>query len=515
MLSAVLDLHNIKLNEISVFNDTYIDKGHIKTPNKEVYFIAEKDVKQTSLSKNYYGQSITDHEYEKIKEQLKSWSLQSLIIESSPHENKLEISRNHRAECGIFLSLKDNKLYIHWDPTELYQYLEKKNSIDITTTLAQLELVARYKYQTVFKNILMLPERGKALVSGNNIEIIKPPIIEKPKAVPLKENADPVKMFHSLIEESTKSYYLEQSKTGVILSSGLDTTIVSHFINKIISPEQLHSFGYWMLGKQRDGVKEMRQETIKKLNITDYYPDVEKQIDTNIAEENKKLWVEENILHYLERDLAKKALSQNIDCLSTGIGGDELCTLLPEELAKLNKKPGNDQWIGDPYEGFTLISDKYKKSIPAEEELYWPQGYVGISSPGMANGIGLDFMRLRVWLIHPLSLADLHLFTYYLPYEWRSNRHLSREALIRLGWSEHFVMQNPKEDLTDTMIHAMLKTNLEEEFKNSPLADMGLIEKQKLDYGIKVFRDTKSIAIGMKIAAALKIERGLKSFINS
>jgi len=515
MLSAVLDLHNIKLNEISVFNDTYIDKGFIKTSNKEVCFIAEKDIKQTSLSKSYYGQSITEYEYEKIKEQIKNWSLQSLIIESSLNENKLEISRNHRAECGIFLSLKDNKLYIHWDPTELYQHLDKKNSIDITATLAQLELIARYKYQTVFKNILTLPERGKALISGNNIEIIKPEIIEKPKAIPLKENADPVKMFHALIEESINSYYLEQNKTGVILSSGLDTTIVSHFINKRISPEQLHSFGYWMLGKQRDGVKEMRQETVQKLNAIDYYPAAENNIDTQQLNKKQKLWIDDNILYSLEQNLAKKALSYGIDCLSTGIGGDELCTLLPEELAKLNKKTRGDQWNGDPYEGFTLVSDKYKNSIPTEEDLYWPQGYVGISSPGMANGIGLDFMRCGVWLIHPLSMADMHIFSYYLPYEWRDKRLLSREALRRLGWSEYFVMQNPKEDLTDTMIHAMLQTNLEGEFKDSPLVDMGLIDKQKLDYGIKTFRENKSVAIGMKIATALKVERGLKSFINS
>jgi len=402
---------------------------------------------------------------------------------------------------------------MHWDPVELYPYLNKSDLLNILVSIAFLEMHSRYRSETVFKDIFMLPERGRTIVKDNNIEIIRPQHIEQPEAVALKEDADPVDMFYEIIRKKISRWPIDPEHVGAILSSGLDTTIITNFLKEKIAPRQLRSFGYSMIQEQRDGVKAMRMETVKKLNLDDYYPKVEENFNESYTLEAGKWWEGQTQTDFAEINLAKRAATLGIDLVFSGIGGDELCMLTDKERSalKLKEPQPTEAWKGDTYNSFSLISEKYKSQSPVYDEFAWPDGYVGISSPDMACSVGLLFLRQGIWSANPLGQAELHMFTGFLPAEWRRKRRLSREALTRLGWSDNFIKQIPKENFNYTMDDIMLNVDWKKIFNNSILCNLGLIDKNKLFEAVDIFKSKKSITVDIKLVIALHLELTLQS----
>jgi hypothetical protein len=168
--------------------------------------------------------------------------------------------------------------------------------------------------------------------------------------------------------------------------------------------------------------------------------------------------------------------------------------------------------IGEEHYGFSLISEAFVSQIPTRGELTWPDGYSGYSVPDMANGTSFIYLRRGIWFANPLAAAGLHTFARFLPAEWRYKRRISREALTRLGYSDYFTKQAPKEDFSPTIETILMKLDWEKMFrKNSVLCDMGLINRERLFEGVDIFRKTLNRNAGIKIMTALHMELSLQS----
>ncbi len=493
----------------------YIEIGTVETDSLKICIIVEIDITEKSIADNYYGQTISQKEYKELKVKILNWSLQSVFIEQFKIDNHIEVIRNHQDTCALFVLPKDNILYFHWDPVELYQYLDISDLLNIKATISQLEFLECRKETTSFKNLFRILERGHLIFKRNSFEIIKPPHIDPIEAVPLKDGVDPIDTFYDIISQNIVRRPIVSSKVSSILSSGLDTSIVAYFLQEKIFPNQLNTFGYCGIDKNREAIKDMRLETLKHLGCNDYYPNVEDKIDEGFSLKSYAWWTDQSEVDFAENMLARKMQYLGISLATTGVGGDEIGMLTDKELIKDAQKPRQAMSPGnsrEEYYGFSLVSEKFKSKTPEFGELRWPDGYAAESVSDMANAFSFLYLRHGVWLINPLAAAEVQIFSKFLPAEWRKNRHISREALKRLGWSENFIKQLPKESLIGTL-QTMLQNNVEWDkiFNNSILCELGIIDKKHLFNSINIIKKKFNSNIAMKLIAALKLELSIQS----
>ena len=195
-------------------------------------FVFEGNPKVIPFSEYKQG-LLSEYDYQLLKKQVLAWTKQSLVIEfiKNPYVS-IQISRNHHASCGLFVIKKDTSLYLHWDPVELYQYLEGTDILDKNRCAAFLTCRWHYGVETLFKDIKQLPERVVLSLSEKGLSITRPPHLAPLGAKPLKAGADPVSMLHHLVAEEIKGYALP-SPYAAELSSGLDTALVAHNLTKV------------------------------------------------------------------------------------------------------------------------------------------------------------------------------------------------------------------------------------------------------------------------------------------
>jgi len=277
---------------------------------------------------------------------------------------------------------------------------------------------------------------------------------------------------------------------------------------------KLNTFGYNMVDTpdNRAAIAAMRAEGVAHLSAIDHYPLIEDNMGEAYSLSADRRWPGMTQTDFAETHLSKMMQQQGLTLAFTGIGGDELCTPTPAELQSLGlanrTKPGVD---GDKVEWISLLSNRARAEMPDVTELEWPNGYVGFSAPSMASGLGTYYLRRGIWCANPLCSADIHAFTHFLPIEWRKKRHLSREALTRLGYSANFTTQLPKEGLRDSMADLMKQVNFEEIFKESILCDLGIIDRTALFSAIESIQRECITNVRIKVLIALDIERGLQS----
>lgn len=512
MLSGCLDLARKEklFDDILPAHETCLELARVETTTAKALFVVERDATQPSLAERYWGQKINEAAYKTLRQEITQWPLQSIIIEYTLNNQSFRIERNQQAECALFVFVKGNKLYLHWDPVTFYPLLNKNDLIDLQGSLAMLELVERYRSKTPFKNVFHLPERSIAMLTNGDFKITAPPHIAPPQAAELQKGADPIATLHALIKKNIGRRALEPHHTCAILSSGLDTTVVAHFLKEYMNDEPLMSFGYQGLDKNRDGIFSMRMETVRKLTLHDFYPDVEENMDHAYDLARGKWWPEQTQTTFAEQLLIKLITSLEKNIAFTGIGGDELGMLKPNEYKNYPKPPPSalDQFS----QNHSLISTRFKKDIPSPGSLSWPNGYAAYSVFDMANSSSYLYLREGIWKAHPLAGAEIQTFAQFLPSDWRYKRRISREALTRLGYSAFFTAQIPKEDFSFTMENLMLRVDWQKWFgSQARLFDLGLIEQKILLEAIEQFKQTRNPFIGIKIMAALHFEASLQS----
>jgi len=492
----------------------YVELGTVETDALKICIIVERDVTKKSIAENYYGQIVSQKKYEELKKEILEWSLQSVIIEQFKTDGHIEIIRNHQDTCSLFLFPKGTVLYLHWDPIELYRHLDVSDLLDIKGAITFLELLERRRETTVFKGVFRLLERGRAVFENDNFDIIRPPHIDPPEAVPLKDGADPIAMFHDLIRQSIARWPIDPDKVSSILSSGLDTTIAAYLLQEQIAPDKLPTLGYCGIDKDREAIRDMRIETLGHIDCDDYYPNVEDKINEAYSLRTNMWWPEQSEVDFAEYMLARKMQSLGITFTTTGMGGDELGMLTDKEREVIALRPKKDMAPGDEneeYHGFSLISKNLKSEIPEQGELAWPDGYAAESVSDMANGVSFLYLRHGIWCAHPLAAVELQIFSKFLPVEWRRNRRISRDALTRLGWSENFTKQLPKESLIGTLDEMILSVDWDNIFKDSILCDLGIVDKEKLLESIDIVKRTFNGNVAIKLMMAVQLELSLQS----
>jgi len=470
----------------------------------------------SSPHEEWNGQKVSQYLYERTRKDVLAWPLQSMVITQDKNSGQVEIERNCHATCPLYLLVSKNTLFIHWDPVELYPHASTKDPLDYKECIAYMNMEWQYGDRTVFKDISLLPERGRAFISGGSLNIRKPPNIEPFTPGTLKYGTDPIEKFLDLLKKAISRWQINAESTYAELSSGMDTTLVVHLLAEILQPKAVRTFGFLPLGDDRTLINERRSETVHRLSLMDYCSPIERHFDQAFSlNGDRKYWPYQTPTSFEKTEFASNVAITGGSLVFTGIGGDELCML--SEIEKHQRprtaKPNQSVNVSSDVD-LLFIPPELLRKYSMQESDAWPNGLVPESCADMANSSAFLYLRKGIWTAHPLALAELQTFAHFLPMEWRRNRGLSRSTLTRLGYSENFVAQQPKETLRVTMEQLMLRVDWDRQFDKAILFDYGLANPAQLQEAVTYLRKTKSERLAGRLMTTLLLELSLKSFHN-
>lgn len=481
----------------------------IKFDDSTITIVYEKKLDDTPINIQQPPKNVED-----VRRALHHWPLQAIMIALIHRNgnNEMIIERNHQAFCPIYFIHQKENVHFHWDPTALYQFLDKENFLDRTQCEAFLNLRWNYGANTVFKKIKMIPERAKVVFRIKNHDFILPPSIAAIEPVALEHQSDPIEVFQKMLIEAISWWNPEPETTYCEQSSGLDTTLVSLLTKNVMSfPPK--TFGYYPHDKNIDQIIHRREEAVRAIESEDICPSIENYFDSAfLSDEDIKFWPYQAPTAFEKNVIGSSIALQKGRIVFSGIGGDELCQLSERERFDARQK-FNAHHEDFQFFATSIVHENLEKDS-IEELPIWPTGYVPESSHDVANSIAPTYLKHNIWYAHPLALGHIQTFAHFLPVEWRKNRRLSRDILTRLGLSSNFTTQIPKESVGLSVDKILMDDDIFIRlFKNSILADEKLIDMNKLIHLRNILKQKPGMTEASgNILTAYMLERSLKSF---
>jgi asparagine synthase (glutamine-hydrolysing) len=156
----------------------------------------------------------------------------------------------------------------------------------------------------------------------------------------------------------------------------------------------------------------------------------------------------------------------------TGIGGDELMSLLPQEQSSqaIAAQAPAPSW---------LTTRGRQLAREAAGGCGHPSTVVPETALLAAGCRAPTFLRHGVWPVNPLCTPELVRFCQWLPTHWRTRRRLQRERLARAGLDQTWLHPPRRENFAHVMRHALARYGvpmLEGFLPDLALADLGLVE---------------------------------------
>lgn len=451
--------------------------------------------------------------YEQKKNTCLSSPYQVLLIEwCKTPEPELHITRNGSATCPLYLLDKGEQIFLHWDPIQLYPLLDRQTLLNEEQCLAFLSGTWRHDSLTLFRDLYLLPDRVKVRIAPQHFTIERPVPVQD---YATKQVTSPQIVFETLdqiLSEDLGIYGLEKSTAPIYceLSSGLDTTLVAHRLVEKFGKHRVTTAGYVPLGADRPKIIARRQETVHRLQTQDDCPPIESYF-ASAWQLGEPLWPYQAPTLFEKAGLAKRIAAAGSDIIFSGIGGDELCRLSPDERATLPPAP---QRFSAPLPFKNLLTETADQNFDPKAIAAWPVGIMPRSAHAVAHCIAPAYLRQGIWYAHPLTSRPLQMFSHSLPLEWRQGRFLSKEALRRRGASPAFLEQTPKESLSESLDQLMLTLpHFDKIFASSVLADLGYLDLEKLTLAKEILETTGEARFGYHVLLALSLELALKHLV--
>jgi asparagine synthase (glutamine-hydrolysing) len=434
----------------------YLERFDAQTTAGYFCVIAEK-----INGKNLQAQIRLCSDLSDFAHKLDQWPRQALLLHwPATTAGTLIIRRNASGQCPLYVTRSSENLWFDWDPCGLYPYLDQDNLICLEHCAAFLDCNWSYGPKTLFKDIVMLPERCtmRANINQTDMEIFAPDNIAPIDPLPLKNNADVVEAFLNLLQSETNQWPEIPGHTACELSSGLDTCLTAHLLKQKTGGRFLTA-GYLPIGNDRAMIAARRDLSVKALGVDDICVPIEKLFSLAFDPSSPTpYWPYQAPTGFEKQASAKTLKVRGIDIIFSGIGGDELCMLTDHERKSLAAGPKHASSWRDS-ERISLLHPRLQKFANADPKR-WPDGLVPHSAHDVANSIAPIYLRYGLWYAHPLASPTLQTFAHALPLEWRLDRRLSRECLRRLGMDEEFLRQTPKESLAPSLDHLLTDDRL-------------------------------------------------------
>ena len=430
--------------------------------------------------------------------QLAAWPLQwqMVLLEGET----AELRAGHWGTAPLFLHEDEDTLRGHWDAAALLLHVRRSRLHAGHAARWIVEYATPYATQTLFEDLMLLPERTVFRWSGGKgrdrrHRFIAPQPWPRPAVGRLKEGADAVDALGRILQASTRRWAaIAGDGFAREVSGGLDSCLVSAVLSgrQDIAPR---SYGLALMGTpaaERDQL-ERRNEIVSRFGLVDQAVRMHDHLP--LAPGSGRLTGRLPVLpweegyHEAMDALLRLASRDGTHVMSTGFGGDELFGLRPSErvAAGLPADPGGN----DERFAALFLTSRAREMLTAPERL--PRGACSASAMEAAAFSAARYIRRGIWPVHPLCTPELVHFCARLPPELRRGRNLQRQFLARAGISERVTRPLERDDFSPAMAQSMrgeAAPLLDRLFRAPALADLGIVDGARLRQAYAAWRES-------------------------
>lgn len=371
---------------------------------------------------------VTPGEYDQALQAATRWPLDYVLIETTPRA-PARISAGAARTTPLYLAHRDGVLHGSWDMADLRPFAGALSPREAARLLIYRP---RYSTETLFTGIRRLTERAVATFGGDlDIRYPEPALHAAPRE--LTDGADVLDAFRDAIDTALDSRPWDEQTTVFHLTGGFDSgTIATRAATR--RPNRLATAALLVVGAGREQQVRRRKQLRADIpfgpsdTLVDCaaYPPLHPDCPRVRGEAISPY--EEPLFHPFAR-LTGLLAEQGARTVVTGLGGDEMVALSPEESVAVAKANAHitDRlpWLGG----------RAKAALEFSED--------GVAPAAVVNSITLlslettapPLLRAGIWPMHPFTDPGMIRLGEQLPIHWREFKALQRRQLESLGLS--------------------------------------------------------------------------------
>ncbi len=468
---------------------------------RRIAAIVRERIGGTPVPETHRGQiSCAEDELDAALLESRAWPLEFLevLVSRSPTERSVSLRCGQWGTAPVYLTANGESLRVDWNATRLYPHLRSSALDPGLAAEYVMGFDQPYSRRTVFPGMWRLTERSVATwrPGQEHPEVAYPPPVPRARPGRLAPGADVAGTFREILCASMRRWCDEAvGLTAVELSGGLDSSIVTAGAAELAGAP-VHSFGLIMPGPAGAFQWARRQAVIDRFGLVDRtLPAIAHPpfgpTSRRVRERCVVPWDE----FYAEAVGAMLGLASETGAtmIFTGMGGDELCSLRPEEKAATKKRDSNEPPVEIEFPPFAtgLLREVYSSRLARLDTA--PQSLLYTSTLESAAAVSTLYLSAGIWPVSPLCTPELVEFCRRLPQEWRRERVLHREVLTSFGYPALVTHPQPEtlEHFDDVMNHALREASADaitELFRAPRLAEQGLVDGPALAATYASFR---------------------------
>ncbi|MFI6093470.1 asparagine synthase [Streptomyces sp. NPDC051218] len=418
--------------------------------------------------------------FRQLRAELLAWPLDFVAIDFAP-EGAVSVRASERGTAPLYLTANDGVLHGSWTTADLVKRLPRVD-FHIPETARLLSLWFRYSHHTCFTGLYRLTERATAHYDGHgpvHFELPAPALHSKART--LADSADVLTAYGTMLDGVLDRHLYDPDTTSAHISGGFDSAVTGTHLS-LRHPERITASAMTLPGPMG---KQQRVRRAEMIRTGRFRTDITTLAHPPLHPGGRRatggyVYPYEEPYHEATAALVEQLTRAGIRTVVTGIGGDEMVALTPEEAPHQPVGPGHamTEWLGP-------VAREALRDVDGDT---CPPAVVNeMTLLAMASAAPL-LLDAGIWPLHPFTDPDMIRFGEWLPQTWRSRKNLHRHRLTALGFSELVVEPPLSENFTDVM-NTAIRTTLPAQVRRlldegSPLIDAKLVDADALNQAL-------------------------------
>lgn len=422
-------------------------------------------------------QTVTAADYDQALTLAAQWPADHVTVETAPGY-PVRVSAGAARTTPLYLAEQDGVLHGSWDMADL-----RAHASGLSPREAARLLIYRPRYgtETLFTGIHRLTERATATFGGAlHLHYPEPALHRSPRE--LADGADVLAALAATIDHALDVRPLDPAFTVFHLTGGFDSgTIATRAAQRW--PGQIDTAALIVIGAGREQQMRRRKKMLAQVPFSgrDMLVDCAARpplhpICARVSGQLISPYEEPLFAPFAK--LTSMIAEHGARTLVTGLGGDEMVALSPEESAAVaaanahitEKLP----WLGAAARG----------ALPFTEDAVAPPAVVNAITLLSLETTAPPLLRAGIWPVHPFTDPAMIALGEQLPIYWREFKNLQRRHLASLGLDDDVTNPVERESFV-WLVESSLKTYgiplINEMLADgSPLIEAGLVDPDGL-----------------------------------
>lgn len=422
-------------------------------------------------------QTVPPADYDRALALAAQWPADHLTIETAPGF-PVRVSAGAARTTPLYLAERDGVLHGSWDMADLRAYADGLSPREAARLLIYRP---RYGAETLFTGIRRLTERATAIFGGAlHLHYPEPALHHSPRD--LADKADVLAVLAATIDKALDLRPLDPAATVFHLTGGFDSgTIATRAAQRW--PGQVDTAALLVTGAGREQQIRRRKKMLAELPFSGrdllvdcaehppLHPSCPRVAGDLISP------YEEPLFTPFAR-LTGTIAEHGARTLVTGLGGDEMVALSPEESAAVAAANAHIT------EKLPWLGPAARSALPFSEDAVAPSAVVNSITLLSLETTAPPLLRAGIWPVHPFTDPAMIALGEQLPIYWREFKNLQRRQLAAIGLDDDVTNPVERESFVWLVEHSLKTYGLPlingMLTDGSPLIEAGLVDPDGL-----------------------------------